>query len=530
MGKFKLTNAGRALIAIIVIAIIGGAISFAVKSGLINFKKDVKQPERNATEDISNTASDDDTIHLSLDEWAGWLSIITANGGLVTQPGSVFDDLGIDVEISVINDATESSNALITGDLQAAGYTTNRVAFLSNKFKSANFDVVMPVFTNYSFGGDGIIASKNFADINTWVNARIGVPEFSEAQTLVAWFVKNSDLSKEDQDKILDNLITFTTATDAGQAFFAGELDVAATWEPYLTQARTYTNSTVVFDTRSSSSLVMDGILFDRNWAEDHRDVVEKFIQGVIASYDQPIDYEAARDVFPMYENSPDSEIDATYANAKMCSWKDNEEILTDTAPMIYSQMCDIWEEFGETVDRDMSSELFDVSYINNIKDVFVNSSAASKTTNVDVSDEYKESVIQVVSSNTDYDSLLSKTANVSFVPDTAIFVDQATAASELNQFVDIAKTLNGTLIVINGNIFTENPTDFGKNLSVNRAQAVANYLTSQGIDSSRMIITGKGNEKYMTDKTNGSVNSNKSIYQSTDISFLRIEGQGDFN
>lgn len=76
MGKFKLTNAGRALIAIIVIAIIGGAISFAVKSGLINFKNDVKQPGQNVTEDIkieniSNTTSDDDTIHLSLDEWAG---------------------------------------------------------------------------------------------------------------------------------------------------------------------------------------------------------------------------------------------------------------------------------------------------------------------------------------------------------------------------------------------------------------------------------------------------------------------------
>lgn len=529
MSKFKLTNAGRALVAIIIIAIIGGIVAFAVKSGLINFENSDKQkPENNEATNIvatSNTTVDDDTIHLSLDEWAGWISIITANGGLTTQPGSTFDDLGINVEISVINDATESSNALIAGDLQAAGYTTNRVAFLSNKFKSANFDVVMPVFTNYSFGGDGIIASKNFADINTWVNARIGVPVFSEAQTLVAWFVKNSDLSEEDQNKILDNLITFTTANDAGQAFFAGELDVAATWEPYLTQARTYTNSTVVFDTRSSSSLVMDGILFDRDWAENHRDVVEKFIQGVIASYDQPIDYDAARDVFPMYENSLDSEIDETYANAKMCSWKDNKEILTDTAPMIYSQMCDIWEEFGETVDRDMANELFDVSYIENIKDVFVNSSAASETTSIDVTDEYKESVTQMVSSNTDYDSLLSKTANVSFVPDTAVFVDQATAASELNQFVDIAKTLNGTLIVINGNIFTENPTEFGKNLSVSRAQAVANYLMSQGIDAGRMIITGKGNEKYMTDKTNGTVNNDKSVYQSTDIAFLRIEG-----
>lgn len=528
MSKFKLTTAGRVLVAIIVLAIIGGAVGFAAKSGLIKFKDSNSKYVDSGTVDpvASSDVSDErDTIHLSLDEWAGWLSIITANGGFTTQPGSTFDELGINVEISVINDATESSNALISGDLQAAGYTTNRVAFLSNKFSSANFDIVMPVFTNYSYGGDGIIASKNFADINSWVNARIGVPEFSEAQTLVAWFVNNSDLSDENKTKILDNLITFDTADLAAQAFFAGELDVAATWEPYLTQATSYTNSTVVFDTKASSSLVMDGIVFDKDWADAHKDTVEKFIQGVISNYDKPIDHDAARKVFSMYSASSDEEIDSTYANAKMCSWADNEEILTETAPMIYGQMCDIWTDLGEDVNPDLVNTLFDSSYVLDLEDVFKDTSANSVTTNVNASSEYKEEVTQMVSNNLDYDSMLSKTANVSFVPDTAVFSDQASTASELSEFVDIAKTLNGTLIVINGNIYSENPTDFGKTLSANRAQAVANYLATQGIDMNRMIVAGNSNAKLMADKAAGTVNTDTSVYQSTDISFLRIEG-----
>ena len=526
MSKFKLTKAGRILIAVIVLAIIGGVGAFAFKSGLISLDKkpSSSKPSGSTAQTVTNTSSEDDTIHLSLDEWSGWLAIVTANNGLTTQPGSVFDQLGVNVEIHVINDATESSNALISGDLQAAGYTTNRVAFLSNKFKSANFDVIMPVFSNYSYGGDGIIASVNYADIDTWANARIGVPEFSEAQTLVAWFVNNSDLADADKQKIMDNLITFGTADDTARAFFAGELDVAATWEPYLTQAKTFTNSTVMFDTKSSSSLVMDGIVFDKEWAENHRDTVEKFIQGVIMSYDQPIDYDAAREVFPMYGTSSDEDISATYANAKMCSYADNEEILKNTAPMIYNQMCDIWEDLGETVDRDLVNALFDASYLEGIANAFEGTSANSQTTNIEVSNEYKESVANSVANNINYDSMLSKTANVTFVPDTAVFTDQATAAAELNEFVDIANTLNGTLIVINGNINTENPTEFGKNLSQTRAQAVANYLATQGIDSSRMIIVGNGNAKYMQDKAAGAVNPDKSVYQSTDIAFMRIE------
>ena len=511
MSKFKLTKAGRAVVGVVLAVAVAVGVVGGIKGGVIKFDKKKPTTSKPSTSISTNKPSDsagDDTINLSLDEWAGWLSCITANGGLTTQPGSVFDQLGIKVNINVINDATESSNALISGDLQAAGYTTNRVAFLSQKFTDAGKNVIMPIFTNYSYGGDGIIASTQFADVNSWVNAKIGVPEFSEAETLVAWFVNNSSLSDADKATIMNNLIMFGTADDTAKAYFAGQIDVAATWEPYLTQAKTYTNSTVVFDTKSSSSLVMDGIVFDADWAAAHEDTVKKFVQGILMSYDQPID----------------ADIDATYANAKMASWKDNYNILNDTAPMIYNQMCDIWEDLGETVNRDLVNTLFDTTYIDALKSDFKSTSAANATTKVTVSDETRANITQQVSGNLDYDSMLSKTANVTFVPDSSVFTDQASAASVLNDFVNIAKTLDGTMIVINGNINADAQTDFGVQLSANRAQTVANYLASQGIDQNRLIVTGSGNSKYQADKAAGTLSSDASVYQSTDISFMRIE------
>lgn len=367
-------------------------------------------------------------------------------------------------------------------------------------------------------------ANEQVADVNSWVNAKIGVPEFSEAETLVAWFVNNSNLSDADKATIMNNLIMFGTADDTAKAYFAGQIDVAATWEPYLTQAKTYTNSTVVFDTKSSSSLVMDGIVFDADWAVAHEDTVKKFVKGILMSYDQPINYDAAREVFPMYSTSSEADIDATYANAKMASWKDNYNILNDTAPMIYNQMCDIWEALGETVNRGLVDTIFDTTYIDALKGDFKSTSAANATTKVTVSDETRANITQQVTGNLDYDSMLSKTANVTFVPDSSVFTDQASAASVLDDFVNIAKTLDGTMIVINGNINADTQTDFGIQLSANRAQTVANYLASQGIDQNRLIITGSGNAKYQADKAAGALKSDASVYQSTDISFMRIE------
>ena len=117
MSKFKLTKAGRAVVGVVLAVAVAIGVVGGIKDGVIKFDKK-KPPATNVT---TNASTGDDTINLSLDEWAGWLSLVSANQGLTTQPGSVFDQLGIKVNINVINDATESSNALISGDLQAAG-------------------------------------------------------------------------------------------------------------------------------------------------------------------------------------------------------------------------------------------------------------------------------------------------------------------------------------------------------------------------------------------------------------------------
>lgn len=522
MKRFRLTPVAKIICLLLAVCVSGWAVLSAAKAGLVQndiaVKTDAVSSSANSTntngKPAATTTADDDTINLSLDEWVGWGSILLAAQGTTTQPGSIFDQLGVNVNIHIINDATQSSNALISGDLQAAGYTTNRVAFLSQKFKEAGTDIVMPFYTNYSYGGDGIIASMNFADISTWPNARIGVPSFSEAETLVAWFVQKSDLSDTDKTKILDNLILFDTPDDAAKAFFAGQIDVAATWEPYLSQAEESTNSTIVFDTTASSTLIMDGIVFDADWAVAHKDTVAKFIDGVLqaeALYGN--EFDAIRAVMPMYSTADDASIKADCVNAKLANWADNMQILTDTAPQTYNDMCTIWESLGETVDRDAVNTIFDTQYLEMLSDKYKTTAAVSNK--VEVTQEQKTAAV-------DYASMLTKSCTVNFVPDTAKFLDQAEAANTLNEFVEIAKTLDGAIIQIEGNINQiGDVTEEGKQLSYSRAQTVANYLVSQGIDGSRIVIIGNGNSKMIGDPT---TEEGKTANRRTDVMFKMIE------
>ena len=451
--RLRLTKAGRVVIFLLIAAVLctGGYFGYRHVTGespvelIKNFGSDAlgSNDEQTSaagtgTQTVQQLKTSAPTIELSLDEWIGWKPIIDANQGLTTQPGSIFDQLGIQVNLHIINDADASSNALIKGDLNAAGYTINRTAFLSGKFKESGLDVVMPVFTNYSNGGDGIIALNGFETIESLKDATIGVPKYSEAQSLVIWFVNKSDLPDADKQKIIDNLILMDDAEQTGQAFFAGKLDVAATWQPFLSNAADSTNSHILFDTTSSNKLIMDGILFRSDFAKAHADVVSAFIDGVIQArdlYETEFDY--IRTVMPMFADASDEDILGQCGDAGLMGYAENVNALENECPTVFADMCTIWESIGETTDRSLGATLFDTSYVKALSDKY---SSLQEKVSFEITEEQKESVRDVA-------ALLTKTATLNFIPDTAKFVDNAEADEVLKEFVDMAQTLDGTII-----------------------------------------------------------------------------------
>lgn len=525
--RFRLTKTAKILLSVILVVIIGIGVYAGLETGII--KDDTKKTD-NDKETIVNTNMDSDavltldkeddaTINLSLDEWIGWKEIIDANGGLTTQKGSIYDKLGIKVNISIINDATQSSNALIKGDLDAAGYTINRTAFLSQKFKEAGKDVIMPYITNYSNGGDGIIAKSDIKSINDLVNAKIGVPQFSEAHTLVVWFVNNSDLSQKDKDNIIKNLVFFETPDEAAKAFFAGQIDVAATWEPYLTQAENTTDAHILFSTASSTNLVMDGILFSNDFCKANPDVINKFIQGALqASELYETDLSTIKSVMPMFSTASDEDILDNCKSAKLTTWKDNNDLLNGTAKTIYTDMCDVWTSIGETANKDIVDSLFDDTYIQNIASNFSSTETSIDTSKTIVTEENEKEVI-------DAEALLAKSTSVTFVVNTAKFSDSAKASKSLDKFISIAKVLDGAIIEIAGNTDPNPESDpkdeYNIKLSKQRAEAVKQYFVLNGISADRIVTVGNGSSKPVVKNDS---EKNRAKNRRTDVSFKIIE------
>lgn len=535
--RFRLTKTAKIMIFVLIIALLGGGVFVGLKTGLVktdsksekevemsntSVDSEVEVSDKKVDSNYENKSENTNTINLSLDEWVGYATILQANGGLTTQPGSIYDQLGIKVNINIINDATQSSNALIKGELDGAGYTINRLAFLSSKFSGANVDVVMPYITNYSNGGDGIIALSSINTIEDLVDARIGVPQFSESQAMIVWFVNQSNLSQEDKDKIINNLILFETPDEAAKAFFAGKIDVAGTWQPYLTQAENMTDSHILFSTANSTKLIMSGVIFRDDFAKKNPELVSKFIDGTlqaIDSYDKEL--EVLRNSMPMFNGMSDEDIVGMTMDAALATWANNMDILKEDAKTIYSNMCDVWTSIGEVADSSNIDSLFDSTYMESLRDKYETSIVNNSSDNeskVSVTEDNKQEIL-------DTTALLTKSASVNFIINTAKFTDTAEASQTLNDFIDVAKMLDGTIIQIEGNTDPNpntDPTDEANiMLSRQRAETVKQYFIANGISADRIIVVGNGSSNPIVEND---TEEHRAMNRRTDVSFKCIE------
>lgn len=333
------------------------------------------------------------------------------------------------------------------------------------------------------------------------------VPVTAFSPLLILWF------GIGEQQSIIDNMILFDDASETGEAFFAGQLDVAATWQPYLSYATENGDAHIMFSTTASKSLIMDGIVFRSDFAQAHPDVVTAFIDGIFqanAMYTTEFDY--IRSVMPMFAGVSDEEIKAQCGDAEMMGYAENKEVLDSTAPSVYFDMCDIWESLGETVNRKVAMTLFDNQYLLPLASKY-SSTSTSTSKPVELTEEQKQEIVN-------YEALLTKSMTVEFVADIAQFKNPEEAYAIMDEFVSIANTLDGAIIQVEGNINARNYSDSGQALSAERAKAVAKYFIACGIDPNRLITVGNGNTKMVADPGSADAYLNRR----TDVFFKIIE------
>jgi NitT/TauT family transport system substrate-binding protein len=505
------------MIFLVVVAIVLGAtyyvggLDFLLNKNQSN--NGVQTPPNNTNNNNTGTPSNgEDVLNISLDEWIGWKPIIDANGGLTTKPGSIYDKLGLKLNINIINDAVQSSNALIQGSLDGAGYTINRYTFLYPKFKQNNTPVKMAYITNSSSGGDGIIAKQGINRIEDLVGKKIAVPRFSEAQTLVEWLMSKSSLSADQISTIRANMVMFETPDDAAKAFFAGKVDAAATWQPYLSQAQETTGAKLLFSTKSATNIILDGIVFRQDYLDNNKETVQKFVEGALMA--MPLyktEFNPIKNTMPLFATETNENIAMMTEDATLADYSSNVQLLNGISQTLFTDMSSIWASLGEEANAADVKDAFDASVIQSLSGKF--------TASTNKVQQFTQEQREAAKAQSNNEALLKQTLTINFDTNTSVIKPES--YDELTKFADAAKLLNAVIIQIEGNTDNVGNVDANMKLSSDRAKSVATYLQYQGIDPSRFVIVGNGSSKPLSDNKTA---EGKSKNRRTDIFFKVIQ------
>lgn len=237
----------------------------------------------------------DNTVVINLSEYAGYASLIVANGGLEPNENSWFTkNGGFKLKITL---SDEDSWADLQDGKFAASATT--VDVLSNYGRQ--WQCVVPAQVAWSRGADGIIVRKDIKRVNDLKGRTLVTQPFSEAEFFIRYLaqeaglpVKRLDGPELPRDPEAVNLVFVEDAWDAGDAFLADlkaggrQLDGCVTWAPKTTEVVAASEGAArqLVDNRNLL-VIADILVFNKGFAQAKPEIVQKLVEGMLLHNDK---------------------------------------------------------------------------------------------------------------------------------------------------------------------------------------------------------------------------------------------------
>lgn len=451
--------------------------------------------------------SQKETLKGYVNTFGGYTSLFAANGGNVTNQGSNFDQKDLNIEIYIEDNDDEIIEAFENGEIQFFAMTVNKMSMISKQLEDKGIETVIPYFLDTSTGGDGIVADINVKNITDLKDVKIGMAKNSVSTAIPVWFLNNSGLSEAEVQEIVNNFVLFDSTQEAVEAFVNGEVGAVSTWD--MTSALAKEDSHLLFSTDYGEYLVIDGIVFNKEFVESHKDEITSMIDAIITTVDDINNgvntseyYESIRQSVPDFSSYSDEDIANEISYAKFLGFNGNLEAF-DVANDIYKDFCKVWTQLGfQTND---AYDLIDNSYIIALESKWAGKESSTSSSFTNNAEAY-----------VDKEALLSQYAKILFNGDVAEFKTgyEQTDKELIDEFIKVAKVLNKTVIRISGHVnlgegssvWDESTqsyrladgfssSQFAYTLSLMRAETVKEYMVSQGIPSERIIIEGLGGD-----------------------------------
>lgn len=297
-------------------------------------------------------------IHIRMAKpfWPGFMMpTLAAELGYMKEEGIAmeFPDLPNDMDTF---DAMKNNLVDVRGALAAD--------YLSRVRKLGKIDSQIVILSDYSYGGDALVARKGAPALNKKIPVKL-----SGAEDYL-FFVPYA----LDALNISTTSITYVNIPDDGERIeklIAGEIDYAATYEPFLSKAIA-SGAKVIFSSADQRGILTDALVFDSRFIAQHPDALVGFTRAYFKAYNywKANPDEAYTKIAKYYENK--EEITEQMKGIVMLGLDDNMEAMSTALGLtsIYGNL-QMVQAYEEAANRGTFVEVLRLVYSDAVRKVF---------------------------------------------------------------------------------------------------------------------------------------------------------------
>ena len=297
------------------------------------------------------------TIHIASSTWTGYAVIYLANAK------EIWKKHGLDVNFKDVEDPNDRFIALAAGRLEGMASTVD--AFARQQSNGVAAVEVFPI--DASVGGDGILAANTIKTVADLKEKTVAVNQGSVSEWFLAQVLQKNGLSLKDVKEL--NM----KSGEAGAAFVAKRVDVAVTWEPWLTKAKVRTDGHVLVSSKEYPDLIMDSFAFRKDFIQKYPDTVKEFMKAYYDAFNwmQQNQTDALKIIGDAVQESAD-DVKADLSTMTLFDLSTGKQVMGTSGShgKIYDNVkaaADFWKGQGKIDTSVNPSDAVDPSFINSL-------------------------------------------------------------------------------------------------------------------------------------------------------------------
>ncbi len=210
-------------------------------------------------------------VSMGIQPWIGY------GQWYVADEQGIFDDLGLDVETVLLNTDADKTSAFVSGQINAVNLATHTAMML----REQGVQLKIVAIEDYSTTADAMLSGPGVSSIDDLAGKSIAYEQGATSDLLLQAALEEAGLTMDDITPVP------MAASDAAAALISDQVDVAITYEPYITTAmQEDANLTSLYDGSDAPGLISDVLAVSEELIADSPETV----QALVDAWDQAVD------------------------------------------------------------------------------------------------------------------------------------------------------------------------------------------------------------------------------------------------